>query len=141
MNVLITYSTYSINSTAEYYRGLYYNSTNDFLYVAAFTLTEIRVFNSDLELNDTILTAPYYPISINEHNNQLHVGSIDIMLVIVKKQIVKKLKAGDGSGYLHSILFDQFGNMATECLLELYLYNAHDSLINTILPASPPLFI
>lgn len=64
--------TYSTGSNPYYY-GLYHDSTNDFIYVAAAAsaLQAIHVFNLNLALTDTISVTPYNPFSINKYNNQL----------------------------------------------------------------------
>ncbi len=88
LNVLIRY-----NSTGSFpwNRGLYYNSTNDLIYVASSNLLVIHVFNLNLTLNDSISITPYQPWSINENNNELYVGTNNgMMLVILNKQIIKQ---------------------------------------------------
>jgi hypothetical protein len=127
------------------YRGLYHNSKNDLIYVAPFTLQVIHVFNLNLTLNDTISITSHLPWSINEHNNELYVGTTDgMMLVIVNKQIIKQFNGcNQQSVKLYSILFDDFNNMATSCAnYQLYLYNTSGSCLNKSIPTdSNPMYI
>jgi hypothetical protein len=79
LNVLIRY-----NSTgSSFYRGLYYSSTNDLIYVASYNFKVIHVFNLYLTLNDTISITTYAPLSINEHNNELYVGTTNGTIVLI----------------------------------------------------------
>ncbi len=127
------------------YRGLYYNSTNNMIYVAPYSLQMIHVFNLNLTLNDTISITPYKPWSINEHNNELYVGTINgTMLVIVNKQIIKQFNGcNQQSVDVLSILFDDFNNMATSCAnYQLYLYDTSGSYLNKSIPTdSHPMYI
>jgi hypothetical protein len=134
LNVSIRY-----NSTGSRYRGLYYNSTNDLIYVASQVLQVIHVFNLNLTLNDSFSITPYIPWSINEHNNELYVGTTNgTMLVIVNKQIIKQFNGcNQQSVELFSILlFDNFNNMAISCDNQrLYLYNTAGTYLNkSIIP-------
>jgi hypothetical protein len=140
LNVSIRY-----NSTGSRYRGLYYNSTNDLIYVSPEALQVIHVFNLNLTLNDTNSVAPYKPRSINEHNNELYVGTTNgTVLVIVNKQIIKQFNGCNRQNVmLSSILFDINNNMATSCdNKRLYLYNTAGTYLNTsILTVSYPYYI
>ena len=90
------------------YRGLYYNSTNDLIYVTVYSAKEIRVFNLDLTLNDTTPTSLYYPWSIDGFNNLLYVGSQNgIMLIVENKIIIQTFNGCDQKNYkINWILFD-----------------------------------
>jgi hypothetical protein len=141
LNVLIEHT--DINDPS--YRGLYYNSKNDLIYVAPFTLQVIHVFNLNLTLNDSISITPYQPWSINENNNELYVGTTNgTILVIVNKQIIKQFNGcNEQSVILNSILFDDFNNMATSCNNnQLYLYNTTVNYLNQSIPTvSSPMYI
>lgn len=139
-NVLIHNKSNVYNSPG--YWGLYYNSTNDLIYVAALDKKEIHVLNLDLTLNDTFSTAPYLPWSINEYNNQLYVGTESgngAILVIVNKQIIKQFNACNGkSATVYSILFDQFDNLATVCSdSQINLYNINGDYLNKYISIYP----
>ena len=127
----VSITHYNLNA---YYRGLYYNSTNDLIYVLASNLQGIYVFDVDLTLTDSFPTAPYTPWSLNEYKNQLYVGTRNgTIIVILNKQIINKFDGCNGQiTTLCSILFDQFDNMATGCYYDgqLYLYNRTGSYLN-----------
>jgi hypothetical protein len=141
LNVLLQY-----NSTSSFpvYRGLYYNSTNNLIYVTSSGFNVIHVFNLYLTLNDTISTT-HSPWSINENNNELYVGTLNgLMLVIVNKQIIKQFNGcNKKSVELLSILFDYLNNMATSCAdNQLYLYNTTVTYLNKSIPTvSKPMYI
>jgi hypothetical protein len=134
LNVLFQYNS---NDSSPHYVGLYHNSTNDLIYVAAYNLQMIHVFNLNLTLNDSISITPYSPWSINEHNNELYVGTNNgTILVIVNKQIIKQFNGcNEQSALLFSSLFDDLNNMATLCANnQLYLYNTSGSYLNKSIP-------
>ena len=133
LNVSITHT----NLTAGYY-GLYYNSTNNLIYVAALNLKVIQVFSLNIALNDTISTSAYQPVSINGYNYQLYVGTgAGAMLIIVNKQIIQQFNGCNGqSSWLNSIKFDQFDAMTISCDIgQLHLYNTTGSYLNKNIPA------
>jgi hypothetical protein len=142
LNVLLQYNS---TGSSPGYSGLYYNSTNALIYVASSYFEVINVFNLNLTLNDSISITSYRPWSINEHNNELYVGTNNgMMLVIVNKQIMKQFNGCNGqSVLLYSILFDDFNNMATSCANQrLYLYNTAGSYLNKSIPTdSNPMYI
>jgi hypothetical protein len=89
----------------------------------------IHVFNLNLRLNDTISVRPYNPRSINEHNNELYVGTSEgIMIVIVNKQIITQFNGcNQKTVRLFSIIFDDLNNMATSSNnYPMYLYNKNN---------------
>ncbi len=142
LNVLIQYNS---TGSSSFYRGLYYSSTNDLIYVASYNLQMIHVFNLNLTLNDTISITTYAPLSINEHNNEFYVGTTNgTILVIVNKQIIKHFNGCNQHSFLlYSILFDDFNNMATSCSnSRLYLYNTSGTYSNKSIPTvSSPRYI
>ncbi len=137
LNKLIQYNS---TGSSPLYRGLYYSSSNNLIYVAPYNLQVIHVFNLDLRLTDTISSSPYSPWAINGYNNQLYVGARDNgkMLVIVNKQIIKQFDGCNGQNtWLTSILFDEFDKMATACANDqLYLYDISGNYLNKIIPAA-----
>jgi hypothetical protein len=146
LNVSIRYnSTGSSSGYYPNYRGLYYNSTNDLIYVASSYFEVIHVFNLNLTLNDSISITPYQPWSINENNNELYVGTTNgTVLVILNKQIIKQFNGCNKQKVLlFSILFDDLNNMATTCdNKQLHLYNTAGSYLNKSIPtANDPRYI
>ena len=124
LNVLIQYTA----TVTVWYRGLYFNSTNRFLYVAALVSTEIHVFDLNLTLSHSFSTSPYYPYSITGYNYQLYVGTLNgTVLVVQNETIVNQFNGCGGNGvWVLSILFDQYGYCATSCIYnKLYLLFAN----------------
>jgi hypothetical protein len=106
-------------------------------YVASWYFQEINIFNLNLTLNDTILITPYRPWSINEHNNELYVGTNnEMILVIVNKMIIQQFNRCNGKiALLSSIMFDGYRNIANVCNDKyLYLYNKNESYLNKSIP-------
>ena len=74
------------------YRGISNNPSNSLIYVAAFWINEIQVFNSDLTLIRRFSTSPHYPHSIAFSSNQLYVGAYyGIILVYQNESLINKL--------------------------------------------------
>ncbi len=139
LNVLIQYNSTGLTPG---YTGLYFNSTNNLIYVAAYSLSLIKEFNLNVTVNDIISTTPNYPLSISGYNNQLYVSTESgMILVIVGKQIITNFNGCNGQ--INSMLFDGFDNMATVCdNFQLYLYNTNGDYLNkTILTVDYPCFI
>ena len=95
------------------YRGISYNPSNGLIYVVAFNLKEIQVFNLDLTLIRRLYTSPHEPCSITESSSQLYVGTTGgIILVYQNEEIINQFDGCDGNiDQLNSILFDQNGNL------------------------------
>jgi hypothetical protein len=134
LNVSIRYNS---TGSSPLYRGLYYNSTNNLIYVASSNLEVIHVINLNLTLNDTISITPYQPWSIKEHTNELYVGTTNgTILVILNQQIIKQFNGCNKQSVdIYSILFDDFNNMATSCdNNQLYLYNTSGNYLKKSIP-------
>ena len=146
LNILIQYNG---TGTSPLYRGLYFNSTNGFLYVAPAALTEIHVFYLNLTFNHSFSTSPYKPWSIEGYNNKLYIGttnSTNSVIVVQNEGIVNQFNGcGESSVELKSILFDECGYMATSCfspLNKLYLNFANGTFTGkTISSQSHPYYI
>ena len=128
VNVLIPYGA----NVAHDYWGLYYNLTNNLIYVAANSNNSIHVFDLSLNVVDAISIPISYgkPWSISALNNKIYVGcSYQIIVVIENKQVINSFNGcgrSSGSGSVTSIMFDQMGFMATSCSdgdSKIYLYN------------------
>ena len=119
LNVLIQY-----NATGTGYRSLYLNSTNKFLYVTPHYLTEIHVFDLNLTLNHSFSILPYLPYSITGYNNQLYVGTRNGTVLVFRNETIVNQFNVCGGNYvqLSSILFDEFGYIATSCEIDNKLY-------------------
>lgn len=109
------------------YRGLYYNSTNNLIYVVTRTLYVIYVFNLNLVLNDSFTVLSTLPYSIAGYNDQLYVGTYSgSIFVIVNKKVINSFYACGGySELVSSFIIDQFGSIASLCTITanfLFLY-------------------
>ena len=127
LNVLNQYNN-SINSPA--YRGIFYNPTDCLIYIAAYndTVKAVHLFDLNLHLNGSISTSEYNPWSIVGFDNQIYIGTLQgVVIVIFNKTITTSFKGCLGISLISSILFDQLGYMAITCLNEnrLYLYNSN----------------
>ena len=128
LNILIRY-----NPSYLGYFGISYNPSNGLIYVAAWNLAEIQVFNLNLTLIRRISTSPHYPCSITVSSNQLYVGTREgIVLVYQNESLIRQFNGcnGNSNSYITSILFDQNGNMATTCsdpTNKLYLFSPDGS--------------
>ena len=116
------------------FRGISYNPSNGFVYVAANFQNEIRVFDLDLTLIRRVSTEPHEPDSITESSNQLYVGTIEGNILVYQNEIIiTQFDGCDGkSDVLTSIFFDPNDLMATSCnnLNKLYLYFQNGSFTN-----------
>jgi hypothetical protein len=135
LNILIQY-----NATGDpYYEGIYFNSTNNFIYIAPANLYAIHVFDLNLSLNHTFSTSSYRPWSIAGYNDQLYLGDISgSILVVVNEVIIRTFKGCNGNlVQLNYILFDQCGYLATSCdNNELYLYHSNGTYLSKNFNAS-----
>ena len=120
------------NPSGDYpcYGVISYNPSNGLIYVAAWNLFEIQVFNLDLTLMRR-LTSPY-AWSITVSSNQLYVGtSGGIVLVYQNEILINQFSGCNGNSCaLNSILFDLNGYMATTCFSQinkLYLFSPEGS--------------
>ncbi len=135
LNILIQYN--SIGGTS--YRGIYYNSSICFIYVAPSNLQEIHVFDINLLFNHSISVAPHKPYSITEYNNNMYIGTENSTIVIIQNEVITNQFNGCNGAFveLNSILFDKYGYMATICSYPtniLYLFNIDGTYTGTSLP-------
>ena len=130
LNVLIQYTGTSS------YQGLFYNPANDLIYVAAFSDNAVHIFNSTIYLRTLISVSPETtPWSITGYKNQIYVGmrySGNIVVISMQSnQIINTLNGCNSVSYvwISSIVFDQFGLMATSCLTknQLNLFYSNQS--------------
>jgi hypothetical protein len=123
LSILIQYNA---TGTSPNYRGIYINSTKNFIYTAPFSFNVIHVFNLNLSFSHNISTSTYKPFSISGYNNQMFVGDFSngFILVIENERIVNEFNGCNGNLFMLShILFDDCGLMATSCNNnQLYLY-------------------
>ena len=151
LNILINYQNPTFNSD-PWYRGISYNPSNGFIYVVAYQLTEIQVFNMDLTLIRRFKLSPHYPHSITFSSNKLYVGTQGGNILVYENEILINQFNGcngcNGSSILlSSISFDQNGYMATTCCgseetNKLYLFSPDGSFTGkSITTPELPLYI
>ncbi len=121
LNILQTHSE------SGSYRGIYYNCTENLIYVAAAAYDYFQVFNINLTLNDSVSVSPKKPYSFSEYKSELYVGTTDSnVLVIVEKTIIRNFTVCSSNAFVTSIVTDYSGLMAISCK-ENYLVNLYYS--------------
>ena len=137
LNVLIQY-----NTVGTPYYGIYYNSSNDFIYSAAVYSYAIQIFDSNLTLNYSITTLSYYPWSIVVNNNQMFVGVMfsGIILVISDNQIINQFNGCSGNSVtVYGLIIDEINNIAAGCSdNQMYLNSINGTYKNAIPLAMQP---
>ena len=128
LNILINYNP----GVVPWYRGISYNPSNGLIYVTAYWLKEIQLFNLDLTLIRRFSTEPHVPWSITFSSNKLYVGTKEGIILVYKNGIVinKFNGCGGNSDLLSSIVFDPNGYMTTSCRYptnKLYLFSPNGS--------------
>jgi hypothetical protein len=123
LSILIQYNA---TGTPPNYRGIYINSTKNFIYTAPFSFNVIHVFNLNLSFSHNISTSPYKPYSITGYSNQIFVGALTKgTILVIENETIKHIFNGCNGNLaaLTYILFDDCGLMATSCSNnKLYLY-------------------
>lgn len=123
LNILNQYNA----ASSPHYRGIYYNSTTGLIYVAAYWLTAIHVFDTNLVLTGNISTKNNAPYSISGYNGQLYVGTYSgSILVIFNSTMIDTFNGCyNNLAIVNFITFDSFKNMATICSNnQMYLYDS-----------------
>jgi hypothetical protein len=111
LNISITYST----TTVHNYNGILFNCKENLIYVAPYTYTYFQVFDLNLSLHNNVSVSPHNPRSLAEYNNELYVGTmVNLVLVVVNKAIIRSFTACS-STRVGSMIFDEFGLMAIAC--------------------------
>ena len=130
LNVL---KQYNASITIPFYRGIYYDPADYLIYAASPSLHAIHVFDLNLSLNGNISTSTYEPRSIVGYNSKLYVGTtVGTILLILNRAIINSFDGCLGnSTVVTSILFDQFGYMATICnsYNRMYLYHSNGTYV------------
>ena len=128
LNILRNYNP----GQAPFNRGISYNPSNGFIYVAAWNIAEIQVFNLNLTLIRRFSTSPHYPSSITISSNKLYVGTSGGMILVYQNEIlINQFNGCNGNSvWITSIFFDPNGYMATTCANptnKLYLFSPNGS--------------
>ncbi len=110
LNVSQTYT-----STGSTYRGIYFNCTENLIYVSDTSKTDFQVFDMNLSLAYNVSVSPYKPYSFGGYNDELYVGTInDIVVVLVNKVITRSFTGCYGSS-LNYIYTNNFGLITISC--------------------------
>ena len=142
LNILINYNP----TSTPLYRGISYNPSNGLIYVVAYNLNEIQVFDLDLTLIRRFSTSPHYPHTIIFSSNQLYVGTYEgnilVYLFFYQNEILirQQFNGCDGnSAVITSIYFDPNGYMTTSCweTNKLYLFSPNGSLTGKSITTPP----
>ena len=116
-------------------RGIYFNSTNNLIYLAATFSHAVFRFDLDLNLYDSFSTHSHFPYSINGFKNKLYVGdsTSGLILVMINNIIVNTFNGCFGNSVaITMISLDQNGFMANVCegSNSVYLYNVNGTYAN-----------
>ena len=121
LNVLITYSESGV------YKDIFFNCTENLIYVAALGYTYFQVFDGNLTLVNTVSIAPSNPRSFCEYNNELYVGTLQGLVYVIANKAYIRTFTGCSSASVSSIVSDSFGYIMTSCestsVINLYYYN------------------
>jgi hypothetical protein len=117
--------TKSISVTTNY-RGIYYNVTNELIYVANIYLNKrIDIYSTNLSFVDYISTPFYTPWFITEYNGMLIVSDQSGKNIYFYQNnilIMNLTTICDVTGRVTSILFDNYNHMAILCFSPAYIY-------------------
>ena len=85
-----------LNMTNKYYNasacylGLYFNSSNNTIYVAEYSYFKIYVFDLNLNLVDSVSTSTYQPYSLQGYKNYMYVGIASGELIVIENKVIIK---------------------------------------------------
>ena len=126
------------NVTGFAFSSLYFNSTNNLIYVLSSLENLIYMYTSDLaNVVDIISTSPYLPWSMHAYNDRLYVGTDNgTVIVIVDKVIIQTIQvcgSSEDSNLISFILFDDNDYMVPVCFRSniLNLYHANGTFTGT----------
>ncbi len=131
------------NNAGVTYRGIYYNKTNDLIYVAAEAKQRIDTFNRNLTLVKNISTPGYSPHSIAEYDSKMYVSTMDGSILVIENGVIIR-NFTTVCNKISSIMIDTYGKMLvlSETKSFVYLYHTNGSNLGTaISTSSSPLFI
>jgi hypothetical protein len=138
LNKLITY-----DCPIAWYRGIYFNSTENLIYAARSSLTYFELFDLNLNFLSTVSISPYKPFSFSEFNNELYIGTSRSSVIVVVNKII--IRIFPSCSTVSSIVFDDCGLMATSCFIFNYndLYYSNETYANKslITPPGYPVYV
>jgi hypothetical protein len=115
--------------TSVYERGIYYNPSNQLIYIATISSNIIKVFDEDLNLNSTI-TTNQRPWFLTGYNDKLVVGDdIDGKVYFYHNNTLIRSVATQCTARVSSVLFDEYNNMLVLCetLSKGFIYHSNGS--------------
>ncbi len=137
LNILITHN----ESGGANYNGIYYNCSDNLIYVAPRAYSYIQVFDLNLTLNHTISVSPNNPRSFGEYNHELYASTNQFLVLVIVNKIVIRSFTGCSSGPSYSLVADNYGFIAIACfsnnLVNLYYYNGTSTGKSLTTPAYP----
>ncbi len=137
LNILITHN----ESAVANYNGIYFNCTDNLIYVASTGYKYFQVFDLNLTLNHNISVSPNNPRSFGEYNNELYVGTNQLLVLVIVNKIVIRNFMGCSSSPIFSLVIDNYGLIAIVCysnnLVNLYYYNGTSTGYNLTTPTKP----
>ncbi len=131
------------NPGVQFYRGIYYNKTNDLIYAGTQNLQRIDVINRDLTLIGIISTPGYGPQSIAEYDNKMYVGTVESTILVIENGVIIRSFTTVCS-FITAILIDVYGNMliSSRTNSAVYLYHTNGTYLGkTMSTSSFPMFI
>ena len=112
------------DTTPNTNRGLYFNSSNNTIYVTKLNNNRIDVFDLNLTRVDSISTSTYQPWSIQGYKNYIYVGTNSGQLIVIYNKVINQTVTVCNGTLLSSIQIDHYGYMALSCYNDkkAYLY-------------------
>ena len=105
--------------------GIYYNPSNDLIYVSSCGATIINVFDQDLNLNKSV-TTNYIPGFITGYNGMMVVaGYNNPNITFYQNNSIIQTVTTQCSGRVNSILFDNYNHMLVLCGTSRFMYVHH----------------
>ena len=124
----------NLNITKQYYsasagyRGLFFNSSGNTIYVAGFSKKAIDILDLNLIFVDSISTSTYSPCSVQRYKNYVYAGTGSSQLLVIENKVIIQTVVACASLALTSILIDHFGYITFSCLMKTqnYLYHTEN---------------
>jgi hypothetical protein len=121
LNVLLTHSE------SGTYRGIFFNSTENCIYVASEGYTYFQVLILSFNLKYNVSVSPKTPRSFAEYNKELYVGTSQGLIDVIVNKVVVRSFTGCAGKLISSIVSDACGYIALSCesknSVYLYYYN------------------
>ena len=102
-------------SATACYRGLFYNSKSNTIFVAGYYKYTIDVFDLNLNLVDSIPTTTYQPYSVQGYKNYIYVGTMSGHLLVIENKVIIQTATVCAGTQPTAIIIDNFGFMALGC--------------------------